>query len=106
MSIDICFRNVVLAKSRLQGRFWGRYGNDAENHGESDISIEIVRNSTKKFQNYEHFENFNFLDSYSVFKKYPSSIHIKIKYTTPIATTITNGKKFYSFKRRPHKFKK
>ena len=38
------------------------------------------------------FENFNFLDSYSVFKKYPSSIHIKIKYTTPIATTITNGK--------------
>ena len=41
------------------------------------------------------FENFNFLDSYSVLKKYPSSIHIKIKYTTPIATTITNGKKFY-----------
>ena len=41
------------------------------------------------------FENFNFLESYSVFKKYPSSIHIKIKYTKPIATTITNGKKFY-----------
>tara|TARA_B100000941_G_C28503372_1_gene555688 strand:- start:514 stop:1203 length:690 start_codon:yes stop_codon:yes gene_type:complete len=43
----------------------------------------------------EELKKFNYIEHYSIFKKYPSELYIDLKLTKLIGTTFKNNKKFY-----------